>query len=56
MYTGNAPELIRACAEHKFNHNASTPYRHTSNAWCERMVKEVVEGAQTLLEQAGLPS
>ena len=34
----------------------STPYRHESNATCERCVRSIVEGARALLEKAGLPS
>ena len=56
MYTDNAPELIRACADLRWRHDKSTPHRHQSNAYCERSVRKVVEGARSLLEQAGLPS
>ena len=56
MYTDNAPELIRACKDLRIKHDKSTPHRHQSNGYCERMVRKVVEGARTLLEQAGLPS
>ena len=56
VYTDNARELIGACRRLGYNHNKSTPYRHQSNAFCERMVRKVVEGARALLEQAGLPS
>ena len=56
IYTDNTPELIKACKELKFPHDKSTPYRHQSNAYCERTVRKIVEGARTLLEQAGLPS
>ena len=56
IYTDNAPELVRACKDMKYPRDKSTPYRHQSNAYCERIVKKVVEGAGSLLEQAGLPS
>ena len=56
LYTDNAPELIRACKDLRYPHDKSTPHRHQSNAYCERSVRSVVEGARTLLEQAGLPS
>ena len=54
MYTDNAPELIRACKDLRYPHDKSTPHRHQSNAFCERSVRAVVEGARSLLEQAGL--
>ena len=56
MYTDNAPELIKACRDLGYNHDKSTPYRHESNATCERCVRSIVEGARALLEKAGLPS
>ena len=56
LYTDNAPELIRACHDLKIRHDKSTPYRHQSNAFAERTVRAVVEGARSLLEQAGLPT
>ena len=56
IYTDNAPELIRACKDLGYNHDKSTPYRHESNATCERRVRSIVEGARALLEKAGLPS
>ena len=56
MYTDNAPELIRACTDLRWLHDKSTPHRHQSNAYCERSVRKIVEGARSLLEQAGLPS
>ena len=54
LYTDNAPELIRACKDLRYPHDKSTPHRHQSNAFCERSVRAVVEGARSLLEQAGL--
>ena len=56
MYTDNAAELIRACRDLGWRHDKSTPYRHQSNAFSERSVRRIVEGARALLEQAGLPS
>ena len=56
IYTDQAVELIKACRQLTYNHDTSTPYRHQSNAHAERIVKKVVEGARTILEQAGLPS
>ena len=56
IYTDNEASLIRACKDLGFNHDKSTPYRHQSNAFCERIVRKVIEGARTMLEQAGLPS
>ena len=56
IYTDAAPELIRACKDLRYPHDKSTPYRHQSNAYCERSVRKVVEGARTILEQSGLPS
>ena len=56
IYTDNEAGLIRACKDLRFNHDKSTPYRHQSNAFCERIVRKVIDGARTLLEQAGLPS
>ena len=56
IYTDNAPELIKACKQLRYPHDKSTPYRHQSNAYCERTVRSIVEGARTLLERAGLPS
>ena len=37
-------------------HGKATPSRHQNNAYCERTVLKIVEGASTLLEHAGLPS
>ena len=51
-----ASELIRAVKDMMVPHGKSTPYRHTGNAYCERIVRKIVEGARTLLEHAGLPS
>ena len=56
IYTDNEAGLIRACKDLRLNHDKSTPYRHQSNAYCERVARKVVEGARALLEQAGLPS
>ena len=56
VYTDMAPELIKAVKDLCTPHGKSTPYRHTSNSYCERVVRKVVEGARTLLEHAGLPT
>ena len=50
IYTDNAAELIKACKDHKYSHDKSTPYRHQSNAYCERTVRSVIDGARTILE------
>ena len=56
MYTDNAPELIRACKDLRYPHDTSTPHRHQSNAYCERTVRKVLDGARALLVHAGLAS
>ena len=50
------PELISAVKKLHAPHGKATPYRHQSNAYAERVVRKIVEGARTLLEHTGLPS
>ena len=56
IHTDMALELISAVSRMGVSHSKSTPYRHTSNATCERAARKVVEGAWSLLEHAGLPN
>eukprot|EP00972_Heterocapsa_arctica_P011828 1733371-Heterocapsa_arctica.AAC.1 len=56
MFIDNAPELVKAIALPKIRHDTSTPYRSTTNAVAERMVRKVLEGTRTILEMAGLSS
>ena len=56
IHTDMAGELIKAIRMLGTPHSKSTPYRHQSNAHCERTVRRIVEGARTLLDNAGLPS
>ena len=55
IWSDSAHELKRAVADMGFAHGRATPGRHQANGFCERTVRKVVEGARTLLEQAGLP-
>ena len=54
--TDSAPELTRAVKDLEAAHDRPTPYHHTSNAYCERTVRKIVEGDGTILEHGGLPS
>ncbi len=54
MYTDNAPELVKAIAVLKIQHDTSTPYRSTTNGVAERMNRKVIEGTRAVLTQAGL--
>ena len=56
MWTDSSPELIRAIKDLRVPHGKAVPSRHQNNAFCERTVRKIVEGARTLLEHAGLPS
>eukprot|EP00972_Heterocapsa_arctica_P016898 2494882-Heterocapsa_arctica.AAC.1 len=56
MFTDNAPEMVKAISLLKARHDTSTPYRSTTNAVAERMVRQLLEGARTILEMAGLSS
>ena len=55
FYSDNAPELINASKEMKWAHDPALPYRPETDGVAENKVKDVVNGARTLLQQAGLP-
>ena len=56
LYSDNAPELISAARNLKISHDTSTPYRSQTNSKAERMIRKVLEGTRTVIEQSGLSS
>eukprot|EP00972_Heterocapsa_arctica_P003482 518928-Heterocapsa_arctica.AAC.1 len=56
LYTGGAPEIVKAGKAFKVCHDTSTPYRSATNAVAERKVRHVLEGTQTLLEHSRMPT
>ena len=56
MGTDSSPELIRAIKDMHVPHGKATPARHQNNAYCERTLRKISEGARMLLDHVGLPS
>ena len=54
VYTDNSPELIKAVRDFGAAHGVAVPHRPQTNGVAERAVRAVVEGARTLLDQAGM--
>ena len=55
LYTDNSKELIAAGRELDTIHQTATPHRPQTNAFAERGIRTMLEGARTALLQAGLP-
>ena len=55
LYTDNSKELIAAGRELDAVHQTATPHRPQTNAFAERSIRTMLEGARTALLQAGLP-
>ena len=53
-YTDNSPELTKAVRDFGAAHGVAVPHRPQTNGVAERAVRAVVEGARTLLDQAGM--
>ena len=54
VYVDNAPELLKAMEEFRWNHDSSTPHRPETNGVAERAVRRVKEGTSATLMQSGL--
>ena len=50
-----SPELIKSAKKMGLCHGKALPGRHQNNSWCERKIRDIVQGARTVLEHAGLP-
>ncbi len=55
LYSDNSKELIAASKELDTVHQTATPHRPQTNAFAERGIRTMLEGARTALLQAGLP-
>jgi len=55
IWSDSAPETIKAVAKMGMCHGKALPGRHQNNAWCERQIRNIVQGARTTLEHVGLP-
>ena len=54
IYTDNSLEFGKACEDHSWNHETSTPHRSETNGIAERVVRRVKEGTSAILLQSGL--
>ena len=55
MWSDSAPELIKAVHKMGICHGKALPGRHQHNGWCEGQIRNIVQGARTTLEHAGMP-
>ena len=55
LWSDSAPELIKSAKQMGICHGKALPGRHQHNSWCERKTRDIVQGARTTLEHAGLP-
>ena len=55
FYSDNELGFVKAAKELKWRHDSSKPHDHQSNGLIENRVKDVKDGAWTLLYQAGMP-
>ena len=53
--TDDALEYECACKQLDYRHRTSTPGRPQTNGIAERSVREAIEGARTVMQQAGSP-
>ena len=56
LYTDGAPEIVKAGKNLRTCHDTSATYRSATNGIAEREIRNVLEGARTLLEHSGLPT
>ena len=56
IWSDSAAELTKAVKQLKVPHGRGTPGRHQGNAFCESMIRQVVEGTRSLLELSGFPA
>ena len=56
LYTGGAPEMVKASKSLRTCHDISTPYRSATNGIAGREIRNVLEGTRMLLEHSGLPT